>query len=236
MTSSFQETVAMDLKYYQGQTFLHLIDICTRLSAATFVPNKKKDTILKAIFRIWIAIYGSPDKILVDNGGEFAIFEFTETTDYLGITIQTTAAESPWSNGIVERNNQTLANMMNKIINDTQCSLDLALCWVLNAKNSLQNTAGFSQFQLVLGRNPKRPSTLSDNLPALSMKPSSEVLQDDLNPLNSAIRAFIASEKNEKIKRILCHNIRTSAERKYVTGDNVFIKEKTKMNGVDQVS
>ena len=228
MTSSFQETVAMDLKYYQGQTFLHLIDICTRLSAATFVPNKKKDTILKAIFRIWIAIYGSPDKILVDNGGEFAIFEFTETTDYLGITIQTTAAESPWSNGIVERNNQTLANMMNKIINDTQCSLDLALFWVLNAKNSLQNTAGFSQFQLVLGRNPKRPSTLSDNLPALSMKPSSEVLQDNLNVQHSARRAFIASENDEKIKRAFCHTIRTSGEVKHVTGDNAFYKREDK--------
>ena len=52
MASCSQETVAMDLKYYQGQTFLHLIDMCTGLSAATFVPNKNKDTIFKAIFRI----------------------------------------------------------------------------------------------------------------------------------------------------------------------------------------
>ena len=88
--------------------------------------------------------------------------------------------------------------MINKIINDTQCSLDLALCWALNAKNSLQKTVGFSPFQLVLGRNPKLPLTLSDNLPALSMKPSSEVLQDNLNALHSARRAFIASANDEK--------------------------------------
>ena len=56
MASHFQETVAIDLKYYQGQTFLNFIDMCTRLSAATFVPNKNKDTILKAIFHIWIAL------------------------------------------------------------------------------------------------------------------------------------------------------------------------------------
>ena len=128
--------------------------------------------------------YGSPDKILVDNGGEFANSEFIETGDYLGINIQTTAAESPWSNGIVERNSQTLANMMNKIVCDTNCSLELALCWALNAKNSLQNTAGFSPFQLVLGRNPKLPTTLTDDLPALPMKPSSEVLQNNLNALH----------------------------------------------------
>ena len=53
----------------------------------------------------------------------------------------------------MERNNQNLTSMMNKIINDTQCSLDLPPCWALNAKNSLQNTAGFSPFQLVSGRN-----------------------------------------------------------------------------------
>ena len=83
MASRFQETVAMDLKYYQGHTFLHLIDMCTHLSAAAFVPNKNKDTILKVIFCIWIAVYGSPGKIPVDNGDKFTNIEFTETTDYL---------------------------------------------------------------------------------------------------------------------------------------------------------
>ena len=42
---------------------------------------------------------------------------------------------------------------MNKIMNDTQCSLDQVLYWVLNEKNSLQNTSGFLPFQLVLRRN-----------------------------------------------------------------------------------
>ena len=71
--------------------------------------------------------------------------------DYLGIHLHTTAAESPWTNGVVERNNQTLSNMMDKITEDLQCSTDLALLWALSAKNSLQNVAGFSPFQLVLG-------------------------------------------------------------------------------------
>ena len=99
---------------------------------------------------------------------------------------------------------------------------------MLNAKNSLQNTAGFSPFQLVLGRNLKLPLTLSDNLPALSMKPSSEVLQDNLNALHSARRAFIVSENDEKIKIALWHNVRTGGEVKYVIGDNVFHKREDK--------
>ena len=57
--------------------------MCTHFSAVAFVPNKNKDTILKAIFCIWIAVYGFPDKIPVDNGDKFTNIEFTETTDYL---------------------------------------------------------------------------------------------------------------------------------------------------------
>ena len=69
MATRFQETVAMDLKQFEGPLILHLIDVCTRLSAGIFIPNKNKETIIKAIFCIWIAVYGSPEKILIDNGG-----------------------------------------------------------------------------------------------------------------------------------------------------------------------
>lgn len=224
MSNQFQETVAMDLKQFEGRFILYMIDMCTRLSAGIFIPNKNKETIIRAIFCIWIAVYGSPEKIVVDNGGEFANKDLTEMCDYLGIHIKPTAAESPWSNGIVERNNQTLANMMEKIIKDTNCSLELALSWALNAKNSLQNVAGFSPFQLVLGKNPKLPAVLSDDLPALSMKPSSEVIQENLNAIHSARKAFIAIENDRKIKRALTHNVRTTGEVKYVTGDVVFYK------------
>ena len=67
------------------------------------------------------------------------------------------------------------------------------------------------------------------------MTPFSEVLQDNLNALYSARRAFIGSENDEKIRRALCHNIRTSGNVKYVTGDSVIYKREDK-NGVDQVS
>ena len=35
MATKFQETVAMDLKFYENKIILHLIDMCTRLSSAT---------------------------------------------------------------------------------------------------------------------------------------------------------------------------------------------------------
>ena len=114
--------------------------------------------------------------MLVDNGGEFANSEFTEMYDYHGINIKTTAAESPRSDGMVESNNQSNVNMMNKTICDTQSLLELGLRYVISAKNSIHSK--LLTFQLVLGRNSKFLSTLTHNLRALSIKPSSEVLQE----------------------------------------------------------
>jgi transposase InsO family protein len=224
MASEFQEVVAMDLKMYQGRQILHLVDLCTRLSAAIFIADKKRDTIISALFRIWLSVYGAPQKFMSDNGGEFANADFLELCEQFGIVVKTTPAESPWSNGVVERNNQTLARSMDKIIEDTGCHADLALLWALNAKNSLQNVAGFSPFQLVLGMNPRLPSTLTDELPSLTQRTMPQLIRDNLNALHAARSAFISCENEEKIRRALSSNVRTSGEVKYATGDTVWYK------------
>ena len=49
----------------------------------------------------------NPQKFFTDNGGALANSEFLEMADHLGITVHTTAAESPWSNGAVEKTKKT---------------------------------------------------------------------------------------------------------------------------------
>lgn len=224
MATEFQETVAMDLKFYNNKILLHLIDHSTRLSASSFIPNKNPDTILTFIFKIWISIYGAPQKFLTDNGGEFANSKFIDMAKALGITVKTTAGESPWSNGLVERHNLVLSEMLDKVLEDTQCHPDLAVSWCINAKNSLHSVHGFSPYQLAIGKNPKLPSTLNENAPALTRQPVSKIVSNNLEALHKAREAFIASENSEKIRRALAHNIRTSGDIKYVTGDSVYYK------------
>ncbi|XP_066913250.1 uncharacterized protein [Clytia hemisphaerica] len=219
MASKFLETVAMDLKFYDKKIILHLIDMCTRLSAATTIKDKNPTTVIEAILKTWISVYGSCEKFLVDNGGEFANEELINLAEQFGITIKTTAAESPWSNGIVERHNQTLSNMLDKVLNDTKCSINTALYWCVNAKNSLHNAHGFTPYQLSIGTNPQLPSLIDDKPPALSGKPATQMMKENLEVLHKAREAFIASEHSERIRRALAHNIRTSGEIKYLTGD-----------------
>ena len=226
MATKFQETVAMDLKFYENKIILHLIDMCTRLSSATTIKNKNPSTVIEAILKIWVSVYGTNEKFLVDNGGEFANAEFINLAEQFGITIKTTAAESPWSNGIVERHNLTIANMLDKVLRDTDCSFDMALSWCINAKNSLTNVHGFSPYQLAIGTNPRLPSITTDKPPALSGEPATTLIKTNLDALHKAREAFIQSEHSERIRRALSHNIRTSGDVKYITGDQVYYKRK----------
>ena len=229
MASRFGECVAMDLKEFEPNVYLlHVIDHFTRLSAGAVIRNKKPETVIRELFRNWIQIYGAPEAFLTDNGGEFNNSAFRELGEKFNINIKTTAAYSPWSNGLVERHNAIMAEMVKKTKEDTGCSLELAVSWSVAAHNSLSNIHGFSPFQLVFSRNPTIPNLQNAKLPALQEETTSDVIRNNLEAMHSARRAYMASESSNKIQRALSHNVRTTGEIKYFTGDKVFYQRNNK--------
>ena len=99
----------------------------------------------------------------------------------------------------------------------------LLLAWATVAKNSLQMWYGFSSYQLVLGKNPNLTNIMTQKLPALQGVTSNEILKTHLDALFSARRAFMRCEADEKIRRALRHQIRTS-EVVSGPGNSVFYK------------
>lgn len=215
----------MDLHQLQSNLwYLHIVDHFSRLSAACLITSKRSNVIIEKVISNWICIYGSPKVILSDNGGEFNNEEFREMAEMFGIEVKTTAAYSPWSNGLVERQNAVLTNMINKIRNSENISIEAAVNWAVYAKNSLQNVFGYSPFQLVFGKNPTTPSTMTDKLPALSSATSSEIVANNLNALNSARKSFIAAEADSKLKKALRKNVYNTEQNHFENGDKVFYK------------
>ena len=104
------------------------------------------------------------------------------------------------------------------VLKDNKCDWETALVWSVCAKNSLINSKGFSQYQLVLGRNVNLPTVLSDELPALARK------------------AFIMAESSEKIRRALRKQTRQTGV-VYTTGDEVYYRrsENNKWKGPAKV-
>ena len=124
---------------------------------------------------------------MTDNGGEFANSKFINMAESMNNTVKVTAAESPFSNGLVERHNFIIADMMDKVLEESQhLDMDLTLAWCLNAKNSLAKVHGFSPFQLVFGQNSKLPSTFTNKTPALLQYDNSKILIDNVTALHKA--------------------------------------------------
>ena len=127
-----------------------MIDHATSVSCV--VTSKKKELIVQKIFQFWIGIFGHPNKILGDNGEEFDNAEFQTLCENFNIRTCTTAGESPWINGLIERHNVIRDLAVTKTMEDIKCDLQLAVLWVVSAKNLFKNVHGFSPNQPVFGK------------------------------------------------------------------------------------
>ena len=113
LVKELNESVAMDHKELDSRSVLHMIDHARRFSKACVIPSKKKEVIVSKICEIWISVFGTPKRILSDNGGEFYREDLREMGEkFKKTTNTTTVAESPWSNGINERHNAIIGDMI----------------------------------------------------------------------------------------------------------------------------
>ena len=222
MASVFNEKVAMDLKKWGSRWILHLIDMWSRLTLSVFIDRKKPSTVIDKIMLHWVAHFGVMESILHDNGGEFSNDEMRAVCSVMNIEDASTAAESPWQNGLCERVHGITDVMLTKLTADNPtASPSVLLAWANMSKNALQMWNGFSSYQLVFGCNPKVPNVMTDKLPALDPKTSTEIFNQHLTALHAARREFIASEADERLRRALRHKVRVS-EQVFNFGDRVF--------------
>ena len=87
----------MDLKQwsYQNKVWLiHIVDHLTQYSASCAMQSKRKEFIEESIFKIWIAIFGSPNNFLVYIDGQFNNSEFIAFSENSNINIKTTAQKA----------------------------------------------------------------------------------------------------------------------------------------------
>ena len=224
MANYFNEKLAIDLKIWKGRYILHMIDMWSRLTISAFIPRKRPRDVIEKLLEKWVSYFGVPKAILNDNGGEFTGEEIRQVKDMLNVVDLTTGAESPWQNGLCERNHATVDVMLERLIEDfPKMSEELLLCWANMAKNSIQMIYGYSSNQLVYGVNPNLPNVMTDGPPALEGRTMSEVFANHINALHASRRAFIETESSERVRKALLRKIRTNNQ-EFNFGDRVFYK------------
>ena len=191
LASEFNEMIGIDLKVWGKQYFLVIVDIATRFCAACVIEDKLPSTIVRGLFLTWVATFGPPKKLISDNGGEFSNSEMRNFSEAFSIKVIHTAAESPWSNGTVERLNGVLGKLVLKILDDVNCDTDIALAWAVAARNAYYNNSGFSPNQLVFGFNPAMPTIYNSKPPGLKKVTSSETMAKLMDAKRVAMEGFI---------------------------------------------
>ena len=88
LAQDFSDCLALDLKFSNIRnwqyTVLHMIDVFSHFSQATLSPSKHKDTIVQEILKNWVSIFGVPQSIFSDNGGEFDNHLLCDVVELLG--------------------------------------------------------------------------------------------------------------------------------------------------------
>ena len=125
MANKFNNKVALGLKIWKGGKYiLHMIDMFSRLSVSVFIERKHPREIVDKIMWYWVAAgWGVMKSVLFDNGGEFSNHEIREVASILNVETCTTPSESPWSNGLCERNHQITDRML-EILEDENPNTD----------------------------------------------------------------------------------------------------------------
>ena len=225
MAYHFNELVAMDLKQWNGRWILHIIDMWSRYTVSVLINRKRPSNVIDALMQRWVAVFGVMGSIMTDNGGEFSSDETREVMSMLNVRLITTAAESPFQNGLCERVQAVTDMMLLKLTEENQSTDSQTLLgWANMARNALQMWNGFSSHQLVFGQNPNLPGIMTDGLPALIGATSSKVFADHLNALQESLAGHIYKLSQVRALRTKVR----AAEDIYENGDRVYYKRKGK--------
>ena len=143
-----------------NQYLLTIMCASTRFPEAIPLRNIKAKTIVKALTKFFTLV-GLPSSIQSDQGSNFMSGVFQQVMHELGITQYKSSAYHPQSQGALERWHQTLKTMMRIYCFETEKDWDEGIHLLLfAARESVQESLGFSPFELVFGHTVRGPLKL----------------------------------------------------------------------------
>ncbi|XP_055874549.1 uncharacterized protein LOC129924313 [Biomphalaria glabrata] len=205
---------------------LTLVDTCTRWPEAIPLVNITAIDITRALSEIFSRT-GLPEVILSDRGGQFTAEITKAFMDMYKIRMKFTTAYHPQSNGLCERMNSSLKQIISKIANDNPQNWDLLIPAALFAyRESQQETTGFSPFEMLYGANPRGPmAALKESLmaPRQNATATKTAFQHVIDTRNMVIQAC-QKAKQETAKANIATQRRVNESRtlrKLEPGDKV---------------
>ena len=152
---------------YNGNKYaVVFVDYLTKWPEVFAVPDQTADTIAHLLVEQIVCRHGVPAELLSDRGSAFLSVLLQEVYQLLGTHKVSTTAYHPQTDGLVERFNRTLIDMLAKTVEKNGRDWDQHLPHVLFAyRASPQESTKESPFFLLYGRDPQLPTEAALNHP-----------------------------------------------------------------------
>ena len=149
----------------KGNRFiLTLVDYATRYSEAKALKYIDSESGAEAPVQIFSRV-GVPNEILSDMGKQFTSDLMQKVSRLLSVSQLTTTPYNPACNGLVEKFNGTLKNMLKKVCVEKPKQWDRFIDPLLFAyREAPQESLGFSPFELLYGRTVRGPLSILKEL------------------------------------------------------------------------
>jgi hypothetical protein len=220
---------------------LTMIDVVSRRAMAIPLSSATTKNIVRAICTHWFDVFGIPNVLISDNGRNISSQTLKGLCRELGIIKRNVLPYSPWANGINERFNGTIVNMLAKFLQEGNLAHK---CWdqyitkaVFAYNTSIHPTTGYSPFFLTHGREARigSESVLSgkklDDAVTYHQYVSDIVVQMAAAHAQAKDRVFKASEERDVINEKIFRNMPV-----FAVGDTVYVYKKPKSDKDDGVT
>ncbi|KAK8777518.1 hypothetical protein V5799_029140 [Amblyomma americanum] len=206
-------------------------DYLTRYAEAKALPNGTAAEVAKFFVECILLRHGGPDVLITDRGTAFtaeltqAILRYSQTSH------RRTTAYHPQTNGLTERLNKTIADMLAMYVDAEHTTWDVILPYVVFAYNTaVQETTQMTPFRLVHGRD--ATTTLDAMLPNITEEENVDVAAY-LQRAEEARRLARLRIKDQQRSDARRYNLRRrNAE--YKPGDQVWVWTPIRRRGLSE--
>lgn len=210
-----------------GNKYIFVVtDYCTRTVIAKATPNGTAAEATKFFLHDVILKFSAPKTIITDRGTEFCNELFKSVTEYFNSIHRRTTAYHPRTNGLTERFNKTLADMMSHYVSESHDDWDRFLPFLVHAYNTaVHDTLGYSPSELLFGFNPDELSDVAydtpGNNPDLNKTPLLDIVMYREKAREIAVQRL---QKSQESAAIRFDSNRRITEEAYEVGDLVWIR------------
>ena len=168
--AGFNVEVHVDLKYgknIKDETFVALSVVCagTNKHMAVMLKTRKASYVARKFIKHWIAVFGRPERIVMDQGGEFER-DWILMLEQYGIFSTTTGSHAGWQHALAERHGGLLGITWHALVVNfrvvSRADMALSLAAAVEAKNETVTRRGYSPNMLVFGKSIHYPELLGE--------------------------------------------------------------------------